>query len=153
MVPPALGLPDGDRERLRMQLVRHEGIRLKPYRDQGGTLTIGIGRNLDEVGISLIEARMMMDGDIDRALHWLSARHGDWFAVLDPPRQAAVVNMAFNLGPSKFARFRKFLAAMIVRDYATAAIEMLHSEWSQQVGNRATELAGIIRTGVWPPSG
>ncbi len=32
--------------RIKAQLVRHEGLRLKPYRCTAGKLTIGIGRNL-----------------------------------------------------------------------------------------------------------
>lgn len=153
MVTRPLGLPDGDREKLRRQLLRHEGLRLKPYRDRGGKLSIGIGRNLDDVGISPIEAHILCDNDINRALAWLAVRHGDWLLSLDPVRQAAVVNMGFNLGPEGFDTFKLFIAAMVERDYARAAIEMLHSDWSTQVGNRATELAGIIRGGTWPPPG
>lgn len=33
-------------DRVKAQLVRHEGLRLKPYRYTVGKLTIGIGRNL-----------------------------------------------------------------------------------------------------------
>lgn len=152
MPPRPLGLPDGERQKLRVQLIRHEGVRLKPYRDQGGTLTIGIGRNLDAVGISMIEARAMMDADIDRALVWISARHAEWFEPLDPTRQAAIVNMVYNLGPAKFMEFQKFIQCMRDRDYGRAAVEMLHSKWSQDVGSRALELAGIIRSGQWPPT-
>jgi hypothetical protein len=32
--------------RIKAQLIRHEGLRLKPYRCTAGKLTIGIGRNL-----------------------------------------------------------------------------------------------------------
>ena len=35
-------------ERIKKQLVRHEGLRLKPYRCTAGKLTIGYGRNLDK---------------------------------------------------------------------------------------------------------
>ena len=34
-------------ERMKEQLLRHEGLRLKPYRCTAGKLTIGIGRNLE----------------------------------------------------------------------------------------------------------
>lgn len=33
-------------DRIKEQLVRHEGLRLRPYRCTAGKLTIGIGRNL-----------------------------------------------------------------------------------------------------------
>ncbi|MFA6660842.1 MAG: lysozyme, partial [Bacilli bacterium] len=39
-------------DRIKEQLVRHEGLRLKPYRCTADKLTIGIGRNLDDCGIS-----------------------------------------------------------------------------------------------------
>ena len=44
-------------ERIKEQLVRHEGLRLKPYRSSAGKLTIGIGRNLDDRGIRQKEAQ------------------------------------------------------------------------------------------------
>jgi lysozyme len=37
---------------LKQQLIDHEGMRLRPYRCTSKKLTIGVGRNLDDVGIS-----------------------------------------------------------------------------------------------------
>ena len=51
-------------ETLRERIARHEGIRLTPYRDSVGKLTIGIGRNLDDLGITLEEAHHLLDNDI-----------------------------------------------------------------------------------------
>ena len=50
--------------RIKAQLVRHEGLRLKPYRCTAGKLTIGIGRNLDDCGISQTEAYLLLENDI-----------------------------------------------------------------------------------------
>jgi lysozyme len=50
--------------RIKAQLVRHEGLRIKPYRCTAGKLTIGIGRNLDDCGISQSEANIMLINDI-----------------------------------------------------------------------------------------
>ena len=55
-----------DLDALKAQLTRHEGLRLKPYRDTLGHLTIGVGRNLSEVGISEAEAIALLDADIQR---------------------------------------------------------------------------------------
>ena len=52
------------KNRIKAQLVRHEGLRLKPYRCTAGKLTIGIGRNLDDCGISQKEAYAMLERDI-----------------------------------------------------------------------------------------
>ena len=39
-------------ERLTETLIRHEGLRLEPYRCTEGKLTIGVGHNLDDNPIS-----------------------------------------------------------------------------------------------------
>lgn len=47
--------------RLHDMLIRHEGLRLKPYHDTVRKLTIGIGRNLDDVGITHEEALILLE--------------------------------------------------------------------------------------------
>ena len=49
-------------------IIFHEGFRNKPYRCSAGKLTIGFGRNLENKGISISEARMMLKSDIDEAV-------------------------------------------------------------------------------------
>ena len=51
-------------DRIKEQLVARVGLRLKPYRCTAGKLTIGIGRNLDDCGISQSEAYVMLINDI-----------------------------------------------------------------------------------------
>jgi|SRR5690554_6313570 len=134
-----------DRELLRSQLKRHEGLRLKPYRDTVGKLTIGYGRNLDDNGISEPEAEMLLDNDIDRVAGELYRIRG--YNTLSPVRQTVIANMAFNLGTPGLMGFRRMWAAIERQDYESAAREMLDSKWARQVGSRATELAEIMRDG------
>lgn len=47
-------------KKLTDQLIKHEGLRLKPYRCPAGKLTIGIGRNLEDKGITEKEAVMLL---------------------------------------------------------------------------------------------
>lgn len=141
--------PDEHRARLRAQLKRHEGVRLKPYRDTVGKLTIGYGRNLDDVGVAQHEADYLLSGDIDRAVKGLVARYPSWFPQLDPVRQAVLVNMAFNLGLSRLAGFTRTLACVARGQYGEASDHMLDSKWAQQVHHRAVELAAQMRTGEW----
>lgn len=150
MTPPLHDPTNADRERLRQQLLVHEGLRLRPYVDLRGKLTIGIGRNLTDVGISAAEAYALLDADIDAAVRWLTATHDDWFPQLAPARQAAIVNMVFNVGPGTFQAFHGVIAALRAHDYAAAASAMLDSRWAVQVGKRATELAAIVLHGAWP---
>ncbi|OJT01555.1 glycoside hydrolase family protein [Marinobacter nauticus] len=134
-----------DRTLLKSQLERHEGLRLKPYRDTVGKLTVGYGRNLDDVGITPEEAELMLDNDIDAAeKHLLTV---DEYNGLDPIRQAVICNMCFNLGFYGLMAFRKMWKAIARKDYTEASKQMLDSRWARQVGYRAQELAEIMRTG------
>ena len=128
-------------------LERDEGLRLKPYVDTVGKLTIGIGRNLDDVGISEVEARLMLQEDIRRATRSLDSRLPWWRSLCDE-RQDVLVNMAFNLGISSLLGFRGALAKMQLKDWAGAAAEMLDSSWAKQVGARAPRLSEQMRRGV-----
>jgi lysozyme len=128
------------------QLVRHEGLRLKPYADTVGKITIGVGRNLTDNGISELEAEGLcirdmadVDNDLDRNIAW--------WREMTPDRQMVFVDMCFNLGWPRFSRFRFMLASAEEGDYATAAAEMLNSRWAQQVGTRAEVLATMMRNG------
>ena len=51
--------------KLAEQLKKHEGIKLKPYTDTVGKLTLGIGRNLEDKGITEQEALFMLNNDVD----------------------------------------------------------------------------------------
>lgn len=133
-----------NRTRLKAQLVRHEGLRLKPYRDTVGKLTIGVGRNLDDVGITEDEAGQLLDNDVTRAYHEL-VRAVPSFGSLDEDRQHVLLDMAFNLGVPRLLEFKKMLAAVESRDFDQAAAEMLDSRWARQVGRRAETLAAMMR--------
>ena len=138
-----------DRYRTKQMIKRHEGLRLKPYRDTVGKLTIGYGRNLEDVGISLEEAELMLEHDLDRAIQ--AAREViPGFDELDEVRQAVLVDMAFNLGRAGLGGFRRCRAALALGDFERAASEMLDSLWARQVGRRAEELAEMMRSGQWP---
>lgn len=134
-----------DRALLRSQLERHEGLRLKPYRDTVGKLTIGIGRNLDDVGITRDEAEMLLDTDMDEVERYLSTV--DEYLALDRVRQTVLANMCFNLGFYGLMQFKRMWAAIGRKDWGLAASEMLNSRWAKQVGARAVELSDAMRTG------
>lgn len=134
-------------ETLRDQLIRHEGLKLKPYRCSAGKLTVGVGRNLDDVGITRDEAMYMLANDIARAKSEIF-RAMPWIAAIDEARRDVLVNMCFNLGLARLLKFENTLALVSAGKYDEAADAMLQSKWASQVGGRATELAEIMRTGV-----
>jgi hypothetical protein len=59
-------MDDIDHQRLLDQLIRVEGLTLHPRRDSEGNLVIGVGRNLDRVGVTRGEAVMLLEGDVRR---------------------------------------------------------------------------------------
>lgn len=125
---------------------RHEGLRLWPYKDTEGVLTIGYGRNLDDIGISEKEAEILLQNDIMRAeddLHQVLPEN----RTMDIARYNVLVNMMFNLGINRFKGFKRMIRAVKEKNYEKAAEEMLDSKWAGQVKGRATELAEIMRKG------
>lgn len=136
------------RDALVAQIQKHEGLRLKPYHCTAGKLTIGYGRNLEDVGIDVEEAEFLLRKDLARVEN--ECLHAfPWFAELSEARQDVILNMCFNLGLAGLKKFKKFLKAAEMGAYETAAHEMMDSDWAEQVKGRATELAQMMR-GVGP---
>ena len=133
-------------EKLTTLLIQDEGMRLKPYRCSAGKLTIGVGRNLDDVGITEEEALMLLKRDIRHVLKTCRETFS-WFFGLSEVRQIVVASMIFNLGISRFLRFKKTIAYIQAQDVERAAVEMLDSKWATQVGRRADRLAHMMREG------
>lgn len=131
---------------IRQQLIHHEGLRLKPYRCSAGKLTIGVGRNLEDVGISREEAMRLLDNDIGRCRGEL-ADSVPAYLRLDETRKNVLIDMCFNLGIAGLLEFENMLAAVEAGDYDKAADEMLNSKWAGQVGKRADTLAEMMRRG------
>ena len=134
-------------DRIKEQLVRHEGLRLKPYRCSAGKLTIGIGRNLDDCGITQSEAYVMLINDIMNCEKQLQAKIPDIYNGLDEVRKSVLLNMCFNLGISGLLGFKNTLEFIKVGDWERAANNMLVSRWAKQVGRRAIELSELMRKG------
>lgn len=134
-----------DTELLAAELERDEGERLKPYRCTADKTTIGIGRNLDDVGISREESRFLLYNDIRRVLG--ECENLPFFHKLNGVRQRVIANMVFNLGLKRFLGFKLMIAAIELGEYSEAAIQMLDSRWAQQVGDRAHRLARMMEEG------
>lgn len=126
-------------------LKRHEGERLKPYTDTVGKLTIGVGRDLTDVGISEDESETLLVNDIGAVLADLETF--EWWRGLSESRQLALADMRFNLGEDGFRQFRHMIHALAVGDWAAAANEMRNSQWKKQVGARADEDAQLVEQG------
>ena len=156
------------RDKLIEMLIVDEGMKLQVYQDSLDIDTIGVGRNLEERGLTVAElqhlgfttmqevycigitesgARYLLRNDIDIVERELSIAH-PCIENLTEGRQIVCLNMAFNLGVPRLKKFKKMWAAVHKEDYGTAAKEMLSSRWAKQVKGRALRLSNIMKTGI-----
>jgi lysozyme len=156
-----------NRQDLIEKLIVSEGLRLQVYKDTLGIDTIGIGRNLEDRGITKEE---LADLDIPTIEHVYEYGITEADAVylatndvqiveeelvrahpcvdrLDSVRQLILIDMAFNMGVPRLCKFKNMWAAVHNEDYPTAAKEMLDSRWAKQVKGRATKLANAMHNG------
>ena len=120
-----------DKEKLVDQLITHEGMELKVYKDSLGIETIGIGRNLVDRGVSEEEARYLCNNDIDIVEQEL----GKSFPIvdsLDDTRTRVLLDMAFNVGLPRLRGFKRMWAALEQKDFVTAGFEMEDSLWCKK---------------------
>lgn len=133
-------------EKLMYRLIEEEGMKLKPYRCPAGKLTIGVGRNLEDKGLSNEEALFLLQNDIIEAVKELKKAFL-FFDSLNETRQIVLIDMCFNLGINGLKKFKKMIKALENQDFSLASKEMLSSCWAKQVGARARSLALLMETG------
>jgi len=129
-------------------LRRHEGVKDTLYKCTADKWTIGVGRNLEDVGLSEDEIDYLLQNDIERTKE-LMDDYIPWHNDLDEVRQEALINFVFNVGIGTAMKFKNAMAALEEHDYDTAAIEMMDSNWAKQVGDRAIEVTEMIKTGEY----
>ena len=134
------------RDIAREQLKQDEGVREKVYMDSVGIPTIGVGRNLKDVGLSPYEINVLLENDLVKAEND-SKIVFPCFDKLSDNRKAVLLNLAFNLGRSRLAGFVKFKEALEAGAFPQAAEELLQSKWATQVGARAQRLANKMKEG------
>jgi lysozyme len=132
-----------NRDRLREDLIRDEGLRAKPYRCPAGKLTIGVGHNIEDNGLPAPIIEALLDHDIATSATELD-RAIPWWRTLPEPAQRALVNMHFNMGWPRLSQFKRMLRALEARDWQGAAIEARNSAWAGQVGARAHRIAALF---------
>lgn len=135
-----------DIDALKKALLHDEGLELKAYQDSKGIWTIGIGRNLQCLQISKETAEVWLEDDIQTVIQWMA--RFPWFAALNAVRQNVVLNMGFQLGQTRFAKFEKFIGFLTRQNYQLASSEMMLSKWAQvDCPRRAARLAQELLTG------
>ena len=152
-------------ERLRATLKRDEGVYLQPYCDTMKIPTVGVGRNLRDVGydgkkykttaeftedypngLTLEQVEAALEEDIQKAISGARSLAGDHWNSLSMLRQEVLVNMTFNMGKGGVQGFKRMWKAIREQKYERAALEMCDSCWFKQVHARALRLACVMLT-------
>ena len=130
-----------------------EGVRGKPYNDltgkphrsPSGKLTIGVGRNLEDNGLSLEEINFILANDIK---HCVTVCEGlvPNFNSLSIPRKMVFINLCFNIGATKLSAFKKTFSYIALGDWESAAQHLGWSLWAKQVPNRAARVIEMLKT-------
>jgi|TARA_X000000368_G_scaffold12446_1_gene10067 GH24 family phage-related lysozyme (muramidase) len=143
-----------NKEILKEQIKRHEGEVLEVYADSLGYLTLGVGHLIKEddaehgqpagtpVSQEVVDAYYESDFDkhVEETIHVFEGKGGEDFYALPEEIQHVLVNMTFNLGGTRFAKFNNMWSAVVEGDWKRMAVEMEDSRWFKQVGRRSIEL-------------
>ena len=148
-----------NKERLVACIGRDEGFRAEAYNDTEGIPTVGYGRNLRDVGwkgrkyaskdefnseypdgISEQEARETLEGDVEQGISDAKRLAGDAWDSLSDLRQEILSNLSFNLGYSRFSKFRGAWRNLKAGDAGMTAMELADSKWARQVKRRSCRL-------------
>jgi len=141
---------------------RHEGLRLVAYKDTRVNWTIGYGTRITDkallagldAGGSLSIDEAMAEGILRWGVRLARMQAIDWLGwhpdSETSARLAAITSMAYNLGGAGLWRFQMMQRAVDKNAWEGASIEALDSQWAQQVGSRATEIAAMLFTNEWP---
>jgi len=132
-----------NKERLKTSLINDEAFRSKPYRCSANKLTIGVGRNIEDRGISRKEGLFLLDNDIrevEEDMLGLFPRFGQF----SESRQVALMNMRFQLGYRRFRKFKKMIQAVRNRDWGEVKVQAKDSKWYRQVTRRAERILKML---------
>ncbi len=140
-----------DRKAVFEQLKYDEGVRYEVYRDHMGYGTFGVGHLItskdEEAGLlegtPVSEERVWsaFESDLSEAMIDCNKLYGtSTFSRWPEEVQEVLVNMVFNLGRTRLAKFVNFRKALIQEDWRRAAVEGRDSRWYLQVTNRAERL-------------
>ena len=122
-----------------------EGLRLFPYTDTTGNLTIGYGRNLRTRGLRSNEANFMLMNDMDECVADLNKEY-PWFASQSDATQVVLIDMCFNLGFGGLKSFQKLMFHIEHSEFKEASECLLQSLAAKECPARYERLAKIMET-------
>ncbi|KZN36510.1 hypothetical protein N480_17575 [Pseudoalteromonas luteoviolacea S2607] len=141
-----ISISNKNMEALKVQLICHEGLTCVPMENDAGELTIGVGRNLSQTGISETEAEQMLEHDLAELLKNIEGEL-PVFRQLSEVRKLVLMNIAFSLKIDGLKALKKLLAALCIGDFTLAANEILHCHTIPGGTDRKAELSMMMKAG------
>ena len=129
------------------QLKRHEGFKCYPEYCLTGKLIIGYGRDLEQVGIKLDEAEILLANDLNVLL--LEMKQYIKLSSCNPARSAALVNLAYLLGVNRFLTFTKVIAHIENNKFQQATNELLNCLQARYLPRYTAHLLLQLESGQW----
>ena len=135
---------------VKQMIIRHEGLKTRPYQDSAGLWTVGVGHLIgdgkslpQDMNREFSKEEIMALFEKDFAKHYAIAQMTPGWEKANEAGKGAMIDLAFNMGQwwTKFPNTAKALAA---GDWANAAAGLRDSKWYKQVGGRASEVTGMI---------
>lgn len=134
-----------DFETVKKELIADEDKRNFAYKCTAGKTTIGIGRNLDDKGISDQEIDLLFKNDFHEVVDDLDNIFID-FRKYPQEFQHILFNMRFQLGSKGFRGFKNMIAACHSLSLKKIEEEMMDSEWyTVDTPERAKRLVDRVR--------
>lgn len=133
---------------VKQMIIRHEGMRTRPYIDSTGNWTVGIGHLIGkslpaDMNKEYSQQEIMSLFEQDFARHYGIAQQTPGWDKANASGKAAMVDLAFNMG-QWWTKFPNTSKSLMAGDFSKAASELRNSAWFTQVGNRGAEVTAMM---------
>ena len=143
-VPTPVEVEDPYDQEAKAYIKKNEGSKINNqgqhvmYKDSEGYSTVGYGhlmRGIESPVMSQENADKLFDQDYKE--HKEHAEKIPGFSKLSDQQKVAIIDMTFNMGPTWYKKFPKFMSALKYGNLEKATSELRDSLWAEQVGPRA----------------
>jgi lysozyme len=147
-------------EDVKKMIMQHEGVRYEPYQDSLGKWTVGVGHLIgdgttlpSEMNRSFSKEEVQSMFEQDYYEHKAAAERMPGYENFNSSGKAALIDLAFNMGPNWYKQWPKFSDAAKTGNAQLAAESLQDSAWYKQVGDRAPTIVNLISNGIQAKSG
>lgn len=139
-VKPLLARDEGEESHLYSDA---KGPKVKIVDPYGGKLTIGIGWNIEDRGLPKEIIDRLFDIACDDAIKDAERLYPN-FSKMSIPRQAAIINLCYNMGYSRLSAFVPTNALIKSGQFTKAAARLRNTLYAKQLPGRSSRVANLL---------